>query len=99
MKHVIIDFLKIKTEKELNIYLAEAFDLPSFINGDYGYNLSAFWDVYSYSDDNDFIELVNINTITDDSYKEAIAAFIDILNDLKQTNPNFDFKVSYNASK
>jgi len=93
MRKVTIDFRKIKDEVSLNIFLAEELNLPSYMSGEYGYNLAAFWDVYAYSDDDNFFELININTVTDKNFKESINAFIDILNDLKGTNKNFSFEI------
>lgn len=58
MKKLIIDFEIIKSENQLNHLLTKELDLPARIAGEYGYNLSAFWDTYAYSQDADYFELM-----------------------------------------
>jgi RNAse (barnase) inhibitor barstar len=93
MRKIIFDFNKINNYALLNNFLAEELNLPSYMNGGYGYNFAAFQDVYSYFDDADFFELINVNSITDEKFKEVISMFIEILNDLKKTNPNFGYAI------
>lgn len=93
MKKLVLDFKNITNETQLNYFLAEKLDLPSLINGEYGYNLAAFYDTFGYSDEEDFFELININSITEIEFKQRIEVFIEILNDLKKTNPNFGFVI------
>jgi RNAse (barnase) inhibitor barstar len=95
MKNIVFDFAKIKNESQLNSYIVKSLDLPSIINGNYGYNLSAFKDTYSYLEESDFFELKNIDSVTDPTFRVCIESFIEILNDLKETNPNFNYNINY----
>lgn len=102
MRNIIIDFNELNRYEKLNKFLWDELDLQSRMNWKYGYNLSAFWDMYWYSDESDFFILKNYNSIKDKDYKEQVDAFISILNDLKWfesvdgwsiPNPNFDYKI------
>lgn len=93
MKKIVIDFQKISSEEELNHFLATELDLSARVNGEYGYNLSAFWDTYSYSQDEDIFELVKTKEIAEKNLADCLNTFIEILKDLKSTNPNFDYKI------
>ena len=102
MEKIIIDFEKLNNYEKLNKFLWDELNLQSRMIWNYWYNLSAFWDMYWYSDDNDFFILRNYNKIQDKDFKEQVDAFISILNDLKWydsgngwyvSNPNFDYKI------
>jgi hypothetical protein len=86
-----VDFSEIKTDRALNELLVEGFNLPAIIG--YGYNLSAFWDFYSYLDNDDVFLVVNSQSVTDPALKQTISAFIEILEDLRGTNPHFSFEI------
>ena len=88
-----IDFSQIKTDRALNELLAHSFNLAALVNGAYGYNLSAFWDTYAYLNDDDLILVMNSQPVTDPGLKETISAFIEILEDLRGTNPHFSFQI------
>lgn len=102
MKKIIIDFNKINSYKDLNIFLEEKLSLSQKMTGGYWYNLSAFWDMYWYSKDEDFFEIHGYNSIDDPKFKEQVNCFIEILERLKGSvevwwrtvpNPNFDYKI------
>ncbi len=88
-----LDFTNLDSDRKLNLFLAEALNLPARINGNYGYNLAAFWDTYSYLDDADTFELYNTKSVIAPELKYTIEIFIKYLEDLKGTNPNFSYKI------
>lgn len=102
MLKLTIDFANIKSINQFHDFLEEKLDLNRYIKGGWGRNLNAFWDIYAYSNDNDFFEIRNYKKIEDVEFKKYIDEFIKLLNDLKGIkqegkliipNPNFDYKI------
>lgn len=95
-----IDFKKIKNNEELQSLLYRELRLFEMfwkwlIDGKeiYWFNFSAFIDSYSHLKDNDTFILTNIKTIKDKIFYKEVNTFIKVLEDLKKTNPNFDYKI------
>lgn len=91
MKIIDFDFDIIPDEHSLNVFLEKELDLSSMIDGEYGFNLAAFYDTFSYS--NDAIKFNLINAKKRVSSNEWISNFIDYLDDLKDSNPNFIYEI------
>ena len=93
MKKITFDFQVINTKEKLYDHLEKALNLSQYIIGGWGRNLDAFEDAYGYSREAAFLELKNYHSIKDKEFKKYIAVFIETLEDLKKTNPNFDYRI------
>ncbi|MDO8669085.1 MAG: barstar family protein [Candidatus Buchananbacteria bacterium] len=98
---VTIDFKNIDNREKLLKKLDDEFGFSKEMPK-YGNNLDAFWDLYSFRDENDHFELVNYRSITDENFKKYVDTFISILDNLRGyedngkkiiPNPNFDYEV------
>jgi hypothetical protein len=87
-----ISLNEINTEKELNKTLDEQFWFSKEMSK-YWMNFSAFWDMYSYGNDNDTIIIKWFSNVSDSAFIEIMGKFLFLLHRLKFTNPNFDFKI------
>ena len=92
MNKITIDFDQIKNAEMLWGFLNEKLQLDDVIQG-WGRNLDAFWDVYSHWDSEDLFEVINLNKIAKNDFKEYVQKFLKLLEDLKKTNPNFNYKI------
>ena len=94
MKHTIFDFSLIDSKQKLYDFLEHELDLQRFISGAWGRNLAAFKDLYEYSNEAAYFELVNVYSIENLEYRVFILdQFVWVLTMIAKTNNKFSYKI------